>query len=348
MSTNRPPLDFVGVTPFVDQALGTLHQETPVVLRYLYRSSAPAGPPRTLTPAFFGSFDWHSSVHSHWLLVRALRLFPDAPFAERVVHAVAQSITPENIAQEVSFREDQRHFELPYGIAWLFLLDAEIAYLERPGTEAWLPTIAPLVSLARQHWCDWLAATDLPIRTGEHNQTAFACGMVIDAAVAQGDGELAESVRDRCRHYYTNDRHAPLAYEPSAFDFLSPSLAEADVMRRSLEPSAYSTWLDGFIPELAEPKHLGPSLYPALSSPDPADGKLSHRDGLGLSRAWMAEAIARALPAGDPRRESLESIANRNAAAALPRAVTPHYAGSHWLGSFALVLLTGGSAIVAR
>jgi hypothetical protein len=338
---------------FVALALKCVHLEYPNHISHLLNSDADARPPRELTPAFYGCFDWHSSVHGHWLLVRAVRLFPDAPFAPPARAALAQSLTPEHIAAEVRYmRSDGRtSFERPYGLAWLLQLAAELRAWKDPDATGWAIALAPLEAEAATQMASWLPKLRYPIRIGEHDQTAFAFGLVWDWAGVAGDGGMRRLLSDKAHEFYLGDRACPLTYEPSGEDFLSPCLAEADFMRRVLPSADFGHWLAAFLPNIprraeahlrARPEWLRPGVVT-----DRADPKLAHIDGLNLSRAWMLEGIASALPHGDPRIAALRAAAFSHRNAALPAITGEHYEGGHWLGTFA-VYLTSQAGIARR
>lgn len=312
---------------FASLALACVHKEYPNKIAHAMSSDADLAPPRELTPAFYGCYDWHSSVHGHWLLVRLARQFPDAPFAARARAAVEQSITPEHIAAEVAYlRHPARaSFERPYGLAWLLQLAAEL----REWDPALARTLQPLESAANERLKTWLPKLSRPMRVGEHSQSAFAFGLILDAT---NDPQLAQLVRDRSRAFFLADRNCPLAYEPGGEDFLSPCLAEADLMRRVLPKRDYAAWLKRFLPKL--------EIEPAIVT-DPTDPKLAHLDGLNLSRAWMLEGIASGLPTGNARVRTIRALANRHREAGLRAVTGEHYEGGHWLGSFAVYLVTG-------
>jgi hypothetical protein len=311
---------------FANLALACAHKEYPNKIAHVLNSDKDVAPPRALTPAFYGCYDWHSSVHGHWLLARLARLSPDAPFAANARAALAESITPANIAQEVAYlnRAGQASFERPYGLAWLLQLTGEL----RETNDPLYATIKPLEGAAVERLKTWLPKLSYPVRSGEHSQTAFALGLMLDSTA---DNDLASLIRTRARAFYGNDRNCPLAYEPSGEDFLSPCLAEADLMRRVLPPGEYAKWLTRFMPKM--------TLTPAIVT-DPSDPKLAHLDGLNLSRAWMLEGIASGLPKNDPRVASLLAASKAHADAGLKSVTGEHYEGGHWLGSFATYLVT--------
>jgi hypothetical protein len=346
-ASTQPALDEAAAGRFAQLALTCLHQEYPNKISHVLMDDADARPPRALMPAFFGCYDWHSSVHGHWLLVRMARLFPDAPFAAPARAALAKSFTDANIAEEVRYLAHAKRasFERPYGLAWLLQLSAELRAWDDPQARQWAATLAPLEALAAAKLKAWVPKLHYPIRVGEHSQTAFAFGLVWDWARATGDAQMTSLLADAATRFYRNDRDCPLRYEPSGEDFLSPCLAEADFMRRVLAPADYARWLKAFLPQV--PKRDEASwLAPGVVT-DRTDPKLAHIDGLNLSRAWMLEGIAHGLPPRDPRVRALLAAANTHRDAALPAVTGEHYEGGHWLGTFA-VYLTSRAGIADR
>jgi hypothetical protein len=332
------PLDPDAAARFAGLALACLHKEYPNKIAHVMESDADALPPHVLTPAFYGCFDWHSDVHGHWLLVRLARLYPNAAFATQARAELARSLTPQNIAGEVTYlkREDRASFERPYGLAWLLQLSSELRQWNDPQAKQWLAALQPLETEAAAHLKSWLPKLHYPIRIGEHDQTAFSFGLVWDWAGGAGDTQMRRLLADAARRFYQGDRNCPLTYEPSGQDFLSPCLAEADFMRRVLEKQAFREWLSGFLPGIP----LNPVtqwLQPGVVT-DRADPKLAHIDGLNLSRAWMLEGIAHGVGPDDRRNVALLAAANNHREAALPAVTGEHYEGGHWLGTFAVYL----------
>jgi hypothetical protein len=319
---------------FARLALACVHQEYPNKIAHALNSDADVKPPRQLTPAFYGCYDWHSSVHGHWLLVRLARLFPNAPFTPDARRAVAQSLTPDHITQEVGYltAKGRNTFERPYGLAWLLQLAAELREWDDPQAREWSATLRPLEQAATDVLSAWLPKLAHPIRTGEHNNTAFAMGLMLDYARITGNTAFGKLVESRVRDYYLNDRNCPLTYEPSGEDFLSPCLAEADVVRRILPANEFTAWFGAFLPSV--------ELEPTRVT-DVTDGKLYHLAGLNLSRAWMIEGVLSKLPAGDSRRRHLTALAAQLRQAGLDSIRGEHYEGGHWLGSFAIYLVSG-------
>jgi hypothetical protein len=337
------PADFdaVSAARFADLALACVHKEYPNKIAHVLGGDADVKPPRELTPAFYGCYDWHSSVHGHWLLARLARTFPGAPFAAPARTALAASLTSEHVAVEAQYLAGagRTSFERPYGLAWLLQLGAELREWNDPDARRWAVVIRPLEEAATARLKDWLPKLSRPIRIGEHDQTAFAFGLILDWARTAGDQGMIDLITSRTEAFYRADRNCPLNYEPSGQDFLSPCIAEADLMRRVLPPTPYAEWLRGFLPQLPVDGSAG-WLEPAVVT-DPGDPKLAHLDGLNLSRAWMLEGMVKGLPPSDARRASLQAVALRHRVAGLTSVTGEHYEGGHWLGSFAVYLSTG-------
>lgn len=325
---------------FARLALDCIHREYPNQIAHALQSAADVAPPRALTPMFYGCYDWHSAVHGHWTLVRLLRVRPDSSLAPAARAALARSFTAANAAAEAAYLQGPGRggFERPYGLAWLLLLAAELR--ESAMTE-WAAVLAPLEAIAARRFASWLPKLSHPVRSGTHSQTAFALTLVWDWAQAAGRDDVAGLVRAQALRLYGADVDAPLAYEPSGEDFLSPCLMQADLLRRLLPAAEFGRWLSEFLPGLPTDGSAA-WLTPAVVA-DPADGRLAHLDGLNLSRAWNLEAVADALPEGDARIGALRGAAETHRRAGLAAVTGEHYAGGHWLGTFATYLLTGRS-----
>jgi hypothetical protein len=341
MSAEAQVLDEAAVERFAHLALGCVHQEYPNKIGHVLSSDEDVGPPRELTPSFYGCFDWHSSVHGHWLLVRLSKLHPEAEFADAARAALDRSFTPAKTAQELRYLEGEGRasFERPYGLAWLLCLVEELHTWDDEQAGRWRRNLAPLEEMAARRLNEWLPKLYYPIRTGEHSQTAFAFGLVMDWAEAVGNRAMVELVASKARSFHLDDVDCPLSYEPSGQDFLSPCLAEADLMRRVLEPEEFAGWLTRFLPGI--PVTESSDWLPIGVVTDRADGKLAHLDGLNISRAWMLEGILSGLPEDDPRRAALRTAAEIHRKAGLASVTGEHYEGGHWLGSFATYLVTG-------
>jgi Protein of unknown function (DUF2891) len=323
---------------FANLALDCIHREYPNKIAHTLNSDTDVAPPRELTPAFFGCYDWHSAVHGHWLLARLAQLFPRAPFTPHARAALERSLTAENLRREAAYVSGpgRESFERPYGLAWLLQLAGELH--EWADEQHLSSNLRPLEVVVVERLRAWLPKLAHPVRSGEHSQTAFALGLVFDYATTLANTDLVELVRAKGRQFYLNDRDCPLAYEPSGEDFLSPCLAEADLMRRLLPRVQFAEWLRNFMPQI--PRTASPDWLRPAVSPDPSDPKFAHLDGLNLSRAWMVEGIAVGLPDDDPRLGAITSSADAHSRAGLAALTGEHYVGSHWLGTFAVYLLT--------
>ncbi len=328
--------------PLAELALACVHREYPYASIQVISSAEELRPPSEQTPAFCGSFDWHSCVHTHWALLRVARRRPGSELAGRCVAALETTLTERNLIQELEFMRPRPGFERPYGLAWLFTLDAEaqLAAAAIPAARSWADRLRPLIELSRDRFLSWIEKLPHPIRSGEHSQTAFAMGLILDAAAVTGDAELRDRTARRAVDFHLADRGAPFAYEPSGHDFLSPLIAEADLLARALPPEEFPSWLQEFWPSLGT--GVGESDVKPAINPDRSDGKLAHLDGLNLSRAWMLEAIAEALPRDDRRAPDLLELSARHAAIGLESADGQFYEGGHWLASFAIYLITRG------
>ncbi len=322
-------------------ALDCVHREYPNQISLALNADSGLAPPRDLHPAFYGCYDWHSAVHGHWLLVRLLRRHPDADFAAAARTALAGSLTAANIRGEIDYFDGpgRQGFERPYGLAWLLQLDAELRTWDDADARQWAEALAPLAEVAAQRFLNWLPNLLYPVRSGTHSQSAFGFALALDWARIAGQDDLARLLESRAQQFFAGDRDCPLGYEPSGEDFLSPCLMEADLMRRVLAPTDYARWLSGFLPDL--PHDGGAGWLRPGAVKDPTDGRLVHLDGVNLSRAWNLEAIAAALPGDDPRRAALAAAAREHRLAGLMSVTGAHYAGGHWLASFATYLVTG-------
>lgn len=287
-------------------------------------SEADLAAPAQLCPVFSGCFDWHSAVHSHWALVRLHRLFGGQPWADELGDMLDRRFTGASLSAEYRFVRSQPSFELPYGMAWLLQLDAELC----EGGHSWRGHLEPLAQLASERLLQWIDRLPYPIRTGEHNQSALAMALALDWARVTGHSKAEQAVCRAAARMYGADGPAPIDFEPSGHDFLSPALAEADLMRRVWPADRVRPWLERFLPDLP----LSP-----IQATDRSDGKLVHLDGLNFSRAWMLRGIATVM---ESRRDELQISAEWHERTGLDSLTQQGYAGSHWLGSFAVYACT--------
>jgi len=315
---------------FAEIALGHVCKEYPHKLDHVMDGPEDVLGPRALHPIFHGSFDWHSCVHGYWLLMRTRRLFPDLPVARRVGVLLDEMLTPDKVAGELAYldRAYTGGFERPYGWAWLLMLHAEA----QRHDAGWADSLAPLAAAFADRFHAHLPKLTYAIRVGAHYNTAFALALSLEWARAN-DPALVDLIRARALHYYRDDCNCA-GWEPGGDEFISPSLTEALLMRRILEPASFRGWFDRFLPDLAAgaPRAL---FVPAFVS-DRSDGKIAHLDGVNLSRAWCWRGIAGAL---EPELAALAyATADSHLDASLPH-VAGDYAGEHWLATFALLAL---------
>lgn len=334
------PLTRVQAAAFARLALKGIKREYPNKPEHVLAGPGDIKGPQALHPAFYGCYDWHSSVHGHWMLARLARLFPDLPEAREIRTVLAEHLTAEKLKAEADYfaRPECRSFERPYGWAWLLKLAEELHGWEDPDAQAWSKNLRPLTDVIADRYLTYFPKQTYPIRTGVHPNTAFGLSFAHDHARALGNKKLQDLVEERARFYFKADVDVPAAWEPGGADFFSASLLEADLMRRVLAPDEFRSWFNAFLPTAArgQPRSL---FYPPTVT-DRSDPQLVHLDGLNLSRAWCMRSLATALPANDPARQALTEAATRHAAAGLEHIASGDYAGEHWLASFAVYLLT--------
>ncbi len=320
-------------------ALAGIEREYPHKPEHVLNEPDDAQLPRALHPAFYGCYDWHSAVHTHWMLVRLARRFPALPEAAQIRRVLRSHLTAQNVGAEMRYLESpNRHsFERAYGWAWLWCLAAELRLWNDPESTAWFDAVKPLASLLARRYADYLSRQTYPIRAGTHANTAFALALAWDYGTACEDTPLCAAVRAASLKFYERDADAPVAYEPCGNDFLSPCLSEAWLMTRQFDAEAFALWLTQFLPSL-QPERNCALLVPATVS-DRADPQGVHLDGLNLSRAWCLAAIAQALPAGDGRIGLLSEAADRHLAAGLVHVNSGDFLAEHWLGTFAVYAL---------
>jgi hypothetical protein len=333
MSTIDPEL----AARFAAIALGHVGMEYPNGLSLAVSGPQDLGTPRELHPIFFGSFDWHSCVHSHWLLARLRRIAPGLSQSAGIEAHFDQAFTPEKTASELAYlaRPHSRGFERPYGWAWLLMLQSELERHQDGAGRRWATALRPLADAFASRFKAWLPLADYPVRAGVHSNTAFALALTHEYAQVAGDETLTELVTAKARDWHFEDRDCQ-AWEPSGDDFLSSALVEAELMRRVLAPAAFEAWFHRFLPRAAEGQPA--TLFEPARVSDRTDGKIAHLDGLNLSRAWCWRGVARALGVGSPLGQIALEAAGRHLEASLPH-VSGDYMGEHWLASFALLAL---------
>lgn len=313
--------------------LACLQVEYPNKLNQTLGEAKDIGEPKELHPAFYGCFDWHSSVHGHWSLVKLLKTFPYVENREDALLKLQQNITKLTIEQEVKYFEAKQNkgFERTYGWAWLLKLAEELHTWEDPMARKLENALQPLTNVVVQKYIDFLPKLRYPIRVGEHTNTAFGLSFAWDYANVLNNDELKSAIEHRAKEFYMQDKGCPLAWEPSGYDFLSPCFEEIDLMRRVLNQNEFDQWIEAFMPAIKKESF-------ALSVgevSDRSDGKLVHLDGLNFSRAWVLYGLAKQYKGY----EHLFSIANEHVRYSMPNLIGDGYEGGHWLGSFAIYAL---------
>jgi hypothetical protein len=334
----RPVLDVLtdSAAGWARVGLNNIEREYPNDIRHTMADPEDRPTPRELHPAFYGSYDWHSCVEMHWMLVRLLRTVPDAVPDKEIRAVLDRHLTVEALAAEAAYVAAHPGWQRPYGRGWALAMADELAGWDDPDAQRWSAAFDPLADAITNSLLRWLPRAAYPVRHGVHPNSAF--GLSRSFGYARAVPALADAIRDAAWSWFANDVDYPAHYEPSGADFLSPALTEAELMSLVLPADEFSTWLDRFLPGLAsaQPRAL---LEPVEVS-DPTDGQIAHLHGLNLSRAACSGRIARALPAGDPRIAVLEEAARRHGAASLDQAIGSDYMVEHWLAAYAVFLLT--------
>jgi hypothetical protein len=311
--------------------LECVQKEYPNKLSHTLGSKEDLGEPQTLHPAFYGCFDWHSSVHGNWSMVRLLKEFPNVGEAERMRKILSENITPENIAGEVKYFEGEhnKNYERTYGWGWLLKLAEELHTWDDPLARELEINLQLLTELIAQKIINYLPKLQYPVRVGTHTNTAFALAFAWDYAQTLNNTALQEAIKQRALDFYQNDMDCPLTWEPSGADFLSPCFEEIDLMRRILQKEDFLKWMEQFLPSLQQPDF---DLAVALVG-DREDGQLVHLDGLNFSRAWVLFGLANQYP---KEYGHLTPLAHEHLAYSFPNLIGDNYEGGHWLGTFAI------------
>ena len=334
IATERIEMNLAEANKLVALPLGCINIQYPNKLGQTLGSEKDLQSPRDLHPAFYGCFDWHSSVHAHWSLVRLLKKFPKLDRADEIKTLLETSLSKENINKEMEYfrKEHNKDYERTYGWAWLLKLSQELYTWETDMGEELSTNIKPLADLIVERYMEFLPKLNYPIRVGEHTNTAFALSLWYDFAVATENTEFRTLIEKRAREFYLSDKNCPISWEPSGFDFFSPCLEEVDVMRKVMPKAAFSLWMDNFMPQL---KNKDFAIAVGEVS-DRKDGKLVHLDGLNFSRARIFYGLAAQYP---EEYAHLRLLADQHVNHSFPNLVGDSYEGGHWLGSFAIYAL---------
>jgi len=308
-----------------------LEQEYPNKLNQLLWNESELQAPKELHPAFFGCFDWHSSVHGHWSLVYLLNRFPDLKNRELIINKLKTNISKENIQKEIAYflKPHEKSYERTYGWNWLLKLQLELEKSKDPFAITLAENLRPLSNLIIERYIDFLPKLLYPVRVGTHNNTAFGLTNAWDYAVFSSNIVFQKSIREHALRMYKNDVNCPFTWEPSGTDFLSPCMEEIGLMQRILPENEFIMWLKKFAPQLFSKKWK----WEVARVSDRTDGHLVHLDGLNFSRAWNLYALVNQYP---KTFSHLKSLADKHLAFSLSSIVDGNYEGEHWLSSFAL------------
>lgn len=309
--------------------LHCITQEYPNKLGQVLTDSTHIQSPKELHPVFYGCFDWHSSVHGHWLMAAMMNKFPESELAKTIQMKLEKQFTIPKVQKELLYFQPKlnKSFERTYGWAWLLKLQSELIQSENESALKWSKNLESLVNEIEKNYTEFLPKMVYPIRVGEHTNTAFGLSLALDYARISGHKEFEELIISRSKDFYLKDEECPLIWEPSGFDFISPCLQEAELMSKVLNAKEYEKWLKGFLPQLFEKNF---ELAPGKVL-DRTDGKLVHLDGLNFSRAWCFYTIAKQLP---KYKNQFKLIGDKHINASFQYVMESDYMGSHWLASF--------------
>lgn len=339
---DQPAMTDQHIEKFARLALDGIEREYPNKPSNVLVDASSVQSPRELHPVFYGCFDWHSSVHGHWMLVRLAKLWPNASCVPTIHELLDKQLSADKLGAEADYFEtkENRSFERMYGWAWTLRLAAELRTWDDPDGQKWAANLAPLEQKIVGLTKDYLPRLTYPVRTGVHPDTAFALAQTLDYARAVGDTDLENLVTAYACDKYLADRDYPGRFEPSGEDFFSPAWNEADLLRRILSSEKFAKWLEQFLPDLGnDDAAVANLLKPAIVS-DVSDPKIVHLAGLNLSRAWTQQGVLSALPSDDGRRAVLQRSVDAHTAAGLNYVFSGHYEGEHWLATFAVYTLT--------
>lgn len=345
IASEVPQLTLEQARHLAQLALNCIQVEYPNKLSHIMNHQGEVKSPRELHPSFYGCFDWHSSVHGHWMLVHLLKAFPGMEGERRIREMMDENLSESAILQEVAYlsQPNRKSFERTYGWAWLLKLAQELESWEDPQGQRWARNLRPLTEAVVERYLEFLPRQTYPIRTGLHPNTAFGLSFAWDYAAYMGNEPLQLLISQTAQRYFGSDRGCPGAWEPGGADFLSPCLEEANLMRRILPPDAFARWLKAFLPDLESAQPA--SLFLPATVADRSDPQIVHLDGLNLSRAWCMLGIASALPDTHEAREALMAAARQHVHATLPYIASGNYEGEHWLASFAVYALSVGEGL---
>lgn len=328
-------LDLIQANRLAELPFKCLQNEYPNKTGQVLNDSLDLGTPRELHPSFYGCFDWHSSVHGHWSLVKLLKSFPELDNRDTILIKVKENLAKQNIQKEIQYfeRDQEYSFERMYGWTWLLKLQMELDTWEDEEAGTLAQNLQPLSNIIINRYIEFLPKLNYPIRVGTHSNTAFGLSFAYDYAKQNKNEDLQTVIEETARRLFLRDKGCPINWEPDGFDFLSPCLEEVNLMLRILPRDEFMYWINEFMPELKNKKF---SMKVAEVS-DREDGHLVHLDGLNFSRAWVFYRLAKDNP---NEYGHLKAEGDKHLAYSLPSIVDGSYEGEHWLASFALYALS--------
>ena len=338
---SAPILDEAHAVELVNLSLKCVDKKFPYKIGYRFNSPEWIKPHYEVTPSFYGCWDWHSAVHGHWTMIKILKLFHNISVKDDIRLKLRKNLSKERLEAEYHFFNDNdfaKTFERTYGWAWLMKLYSELATWDDPEGQIWAENMLPLVNLLSQKTIDYLQVLTSPLRPGTHVNTAFSFSLMHDYAMETNDNDLLNSIKNFSNKYFSSDKDCPTRYEPSGTDFLSPCLAEAESMSKTMEKDRFSIWLRTFLPPLTDDK-FSPLLSPPLVL-DPKDPGIGHLIGLMFHRAWTMNQLASVLPSSDERGDVFTRLAAIHARAGYDIMFDSGYGGEHWLATFAVYMMS--------
>lgn len=328
---------------YAESIIRSIQQEYPNQMQHMMTDPDDRPTPRGAHPAFYGCFDWHSSVEMHWVLIRLLRLTPEAFDTVKAMKVLNAHLTTEALSQEAAYLRSRPRFERPYGWGWYLTFIHELTLSEDEAAAQWLQAARPLADVITEGFLAWLPKATYPIRVGMHSNSAYGLARSVPWAkylATHGDDRLLTAITQTAVQWYGNDKDYPAHYEPSGSDFLSPALTEVDLMSLILEQDEFLNWLESFLPNLSSGKPT--SLFQPAFVSDASDGQLAHLHGLNLYRAFVWRHLYQILPMDDPRKPHLEAGINAHTEASMGAVTGSDYMVEHWLAAFAMLYLSGG------
>jgi len=204
-------LDYDTMSRLATLPFHCIEVEYPYKLGQVLLSESELLPPKVLHPIFYGCFDWHSSVHGHWLLARAAATFPDTELATNVSRLFDIQFQEEKVASELSYfkRKYGDHFERTYGWAWLLKLQLELEKSAQLTGSVWAERLRPLSDHIADLYRNFLPRLVYPVRVGEHSNTGFGLAFALDYTRSNEEdfSDLDALIVKNSTDFYGEDRY---------------------------------------------------------------------------------------------------------------------------------------------